>query len=89
MISQEQRSRISEHTDRVDEKASPEVISDGVHGNLNRGFEERRNLCAVHKKAWVPVHEQNECEPYPVNANLPALTPQLGSLSLTEPNLTC
>ena len=56
-INQERCSKTSEHTDRVDGKASPKVISDGVHGSLNRGFEERRNLCAMYEKVWVPVRE--------------------------------
>jgi len=35
IINQARCSRISEYTDRVGGKASPEVIPDGVHGRLN------------------------------------------------------
>ena len=55
MFNQERCSKIPEYTDRICGKASPEVISDGVHGRLNRGFEELRNLCAVYKKVWTQV----------------------------------
>jgi len=35
MINQMQRSRLSEYTDRVGGKASPEVLPDTVHGRLD------------------------------------------------------
>jgi len=62
MINQMRCSRISEHTDRVGGKASPEVIPDTVYGRLNRGFEELRNLRAVCKNVSAPVHQWGECE---------------------------
>ena len=43
-------SRISEYTNRIDWKASFEVIPDRVHRGLDRGFEERRNLCSIYEK---------------------------------------
>ena len=48
-INRERRSRMPEYTNRIDRKASPEVIPDRVHGRLNRGFEELRNFCAVYE----------------------------------------
>jgi hypothetical protein len=56
MINQEPCLWMSWYTDRVDGKASPEVISDRVHGGLDRGFEEPRNLCATCEKIWMPIH---------------------------------
>ena len=50
MINQERFSRISEYTDRVHRKVLPEVIPNRVHGRLNRGLKELRNLRAVHAK---------------------------------------
>ena len=61
MIYQEQYSRISEHTDRVCGKASPEVIPDKVYSRLNRGFEEPSNLRAVCKNVSVPIRQRSEC----------------------------
>jgi len=56
VINQELCSRIPEHTDRVGRKASLEVIPDRVHGRLDRGFEEPRNLCTVWEDVSVPDH---------------------------------
>jgi hypothetical protein len=56
MVTQEWYPYISEHTNRVDGNASPEVISDRVHSRLNRRFEEPRNLRAVNEKGWMPIH---------------------------------
>ena len=56
MINQRQRSNVSGYTDRVGGKASSEVISDGVRGRLNRGFEERGDLCAVCENVSVSDH---------------------------------
>ena len=46
MINQQPCSKMSEYTDCVDGKALLRVISDSLHGGLNRGFEELRNLRA-------------------------------------------
>ena len=50
IINQGQCSRVSGCTDRVGGKVLPKVISDRVHGRLNRGLEKGRNLCAVYEK---------------------------------------
>ena len=62
MINQVWGSRISEYTDRVGGKASPEVIPDRVYGRLNRGFEESRNLRAICKNVSAPIHQWSGCE---------------------------
>ena len=87
-INQEQCSRIPEYTDRVGGKALPEVIPDRVHSRLNRGFEERRNLFAIMRECVGANPLIERMWAHPVNVNLPALIPQVGSLSLGEPNLT-
>jgi len=77
---QEQDLTSFKYANRIGSKASVEVILDGVHGGLDRGFEEPGDLCAVCVKVcvdllieWVRV--------YPVNDNLPVLIPKFGSLS--------
>ena len=47
VMNQELRSRIPEYTHRVGGETVLEVIPDGVHGRLNRRFEEPGNFCAV------------------------------------------
>ena len=56
MINQERCPRILKYSNRVDEKASPEVTPDGVHRGLNRGLEVPRNLCAVHENVSAQIH---------------------------------
>ena len=56
VMNQELWSGMPEYTDRVGGKALPEVIPDGVHGRLDRGFEEPRNLCAVCENVSAPIH---------------------------------
>ena len=56
VINQERCSRIPGYTDRVDGKVLLEVIPDRIHGRLNRGFEERRNLCAAWEDVSSPIN---------------------------------
>ena len=51
MANQERYLRTPECTDRIWNKALPEVIPDGLRRRLDRWLEERRNLCAV----WMEV----------------------------------
>jgi len=62
MINQERRSRMSEHTDRIGGKASPEVVPDTVHSGLNRGSKEGRNLRTVCENVSALLHQQSEYE---------------------------
>ena len=55
VVNQELWSGMPEYTDRVDGKALPEVIPDGVHGRLNRRFEEPRNLCTICENVLAPT----------------------------------
>ena len=43
-----QSSKSSVHTNRADGKAFAEVVPDGVHGGLDRGFKAFRNLRTMH-----------------------------------------
>ena len=54
-VNQEWCSGVSGYTDRASGKALHKVDPDRVHGGLDRGFEERRNLCAVCEKTLVPI----------------------------------
>jgi len=49
-ISQGRCSRLPEYTNRVGGKMLPKVISDRIHGRLNRGLKKCRNLRAVYDK---------------------------------------
>jgi len=55
-INQEGCSRVLKDADRVGGKMLREVIPDGIHGRLNRRFEELRNFCPVCEKVLVAVH---------------------------------
>ena len=75
MIDQMRCSRISEYTDRVCGKASPEVLPDTVHRRVNRGFKEPSNLRAVCESILSANSSTERVQVYPVNVNLPALIP--------------
>ena len=54
-----------------------EVGPNGVHGGLDRGFKEPRNLCAVCVQVCVSVRWQSECE-IPCQRQSPSLDSVLG-----------
>ena len=60
---QEESSGNSKHTNRIGGEASAEVIPDGIHDGLNRGFKESGNFCTICAKVWLPIHQYGGCEP--------------------------
>jgi len=55
VTNQELCSRIPEYTDRVGGRTLLEIILDGIHGQLNRGFEEPRSLSTVCENVSAPI----------------------------------